>query len=140
MQFRELGTTGIGISEIGFGAWAIGGEMGGKQDDTDSMAALHRALDLGCNFDTALAYGNGHSEGVIRDALKERAVRNSVVIATKVPPKNYQWDPPLRVRIGKVFPNDWIVKCCHLSPPEISPRLGHGVDSGLIPKTDRRSQ
>lgn len=116
MQFRELGKTGIRVSEIGFGAWAIGGEMWGKQDDADSMAALHRALDLGCNFfDTALAYGNGHSERLIRDVLKERGVLKDVVIATKVPPKNYVWDPPLSVRIGKAFPGDWIVKCCHRS-------------------------
>lgn len=116
MQFRELGSTGIRVSEIGFGAWPIGGEMWGGQDDADSVAALHRALDFGCNFfDTALSYGNGHSEKLINQVLKERGVLNEVVIATKVPPKNSFWDPPLSMAIGKEFPGDWIIKCCERS-------------------------
>ena len=116
MQFRELGKTGIKVSEIGFGAWAIGGEMWGKQDDADSIAALHKALDLGCNFfDTALAYGDGHSEKLIHQVLKERGGLNDVVIATKVPPKNGVWDPPTSTPIGKEFPPGWIVKCCERS-------------------------
>jgi aryl-alcohol dehydrogenase-like predicted oxidoreductase len=116
MQFRELGKTGIQVSEIGFGAWAIGGEMWGKQDDDDSIAALHKALDLGCNFfDTALAYGNGHSEKLIQRVLKERGVLNEVIVATKVPPMNDHWDPPTSMPIGKAFPPDWIIQCCERS-------------------------
>ncbi len=62
MQYRTFGKLGWQVSSIGFGAWAIGGWWG-PQEDAVSLAALHRALDLGCNFiDTARVYGNGHSE------------------------------------------------------------------------------
>ncbi len=116
MQFRELGKTGIKVSEIGFGAWAIGGKMWGKQTDADSIAALHKALDLGCTFfDTALAYGDGHSEKLIRRVFKERGVLNDMIIATKVPPKNGQWDPPTNLPISQEFPGAWIIECCERS-------------------------
>lgn len=67
----QLGTTGLEITRVGFGAWAIGGagwEFGwGPQEDEDSIAAIHRALELGVNWiDTAAAYGFGRSEQVIR--------------------------------------------------------------------------
>ena len=82
MQFRELGKTGIKVSEIGFGAWAIGGEMWGKQDDADSIAALHKALDLGYTFlDTAALYGFGANEALIGGTLKAR--RGEYVLASK---------------------------------------------------------
>ena len=62
MKYRELGSIGWKISEISFGAWAIGGSWG-KQSDEESMATLHRAVDLGVNFiDTADVYGDGRSE------------------------------------------------------------------------------
>src|SRR5207237_7069670 len=65
MQYRTFGRTNWQVSEIGFGAWAIGGSWG-PQSDADSLAALERALDLGCNFiDTAQGYGEGHSERII---------------------------------------------------------------------------
>ena len=64
MRSRTLGRTGVSVSEIGFGAWAIGGGWG-EQKEEDSIAALHRALDLGCTFiDTAAGYGDGHSVGL----------------------------------------------------------------------------
>ncbi len=73
MKYRKLGKTGWEISEIGFGAWAIGGDAWGIQKDEDSLAALEKALDLGVNFiDTAQAYGNGHSEMLIGKVLKKR--------------------------------------------------------------------
>ena len=80
MQRRELGTTGLDLSVIGFGAWAIGGgdwvEGWGPQDDDDSIAAIHRALESGVNWiDTAGAYGLGHSEVVIERALRGLAER-----------------------------------------------------------------
>lgn len=72
MQYRTFGKTGLGISEIGFGAWAIGGTWG-RTDDSESRAALHAALDAGTNFiDTADVYGDGHSERLIAAVLKER--------------------------------------------------------------------
>ena len=77
MRHRGFGTTGVPVSEIGFGAWAIGGSWGPQQDE-DSVAALHRALDLGVNFiDTAAGYGDGHSERIIGRVLKERQASRS---------------------------------------------------------------
>ena len=82
MEYRELGRTGWKVSTISFGAWAIGGTWG-NVDDTDSLAALHRALDLGVNFfDTADVYGDGHSEKLLAKLRKER--RESFYVATKV--------------------------------------------------------
>ena len=81
MQYRELGHTGWKVSSISFGAWAIGGTWG-PVDDRDSLAALHRALDLGVNFfDTADVYGDGHSERLLAQLRKER--REPFIIATK---------------------------------------------------------
>jgi aryl-alcohol dehydrogenase-like predicted oxidoreductase len=91
MKHRVLGKLDWKVSEIGFGSWAIGSNWG-AQSDEESVKALHRALDLGCNFiDTALAYGNGRSERVIAQALKGQP-KGSVHVATKVPP---------------VLPGDW---------------------------------
>lgn len=81
MNYRELGRTGWKVSEISFGAWAIG-SMWGAVDDQDSLAALHRAIDLGVNFiDTADVYGNGHSERLIARLRKER--KEQIIVATK---------------------------------------------------------
>lgn len=81
MNYRELGRTGWRVSEVSFGAWAIGGSWG-SVDDRESIAALHKALDLGVNFiDTADVYGDGHSERLIAGVLKER--REEVIVATK---------------------------------------------------------
>jgi aryl-alcohol dehydrogenase-like predicted oxidoreductase len=82
MQYRTLGRTGWNISPIGFGAWAIGGNAWGTTDDKTSLAALHRAIDLGVNFiDTADVFGNGHSEQLIAQVRKARG--EQLVIATK---------------------------------------------------------
>ena len=72
MHYRKLGPTEAEISEIGFGAWGIGGNQwqGGKDDE--SLRALHRAFELGVNLvDTALAYGEGHSEKLVGQAVQE---------------------------------------------------------------------
>jgi aryl-alcohol dehydrogenase-like predicted oxidoreductase len=82
MQYRTLGRTGLRVSDVGFGAMTIGGEIFGATDDQESLRALHRALDLGMNFiDTADAYGRGHSEELLGQILKTR--RNDVILATK---------------------------------------------------------
>ena len=66
MKYRAFGRTGWKISEVSFGAWAIG-ESWGPVDDTESMAAMHKAIDTGVNFiDTADGYGDGHSERLER--------------------------------------------------------------------------
>ncbi|HZL42235.1 MAG TPA: aldo/keto reductase [Verrucomicrobiae bacterium] len=81
MQYRELGRTGWKVSAISFGAWAIGGTWG-SVEDKESLAALHRALDLGVNFfDTADVYGDGRSERLLAQLRKER--RENFYIATK---------------------------------------------------------
>jgi aryl-alcohol dehydrogenase-like predicted oxidoreductase len=81
MKYRELGKTGMKISEVSFGAWAIGADWG-SVDDKDSLAALHRAIDLGINFiDTADVYGMGRSERLIARLRKERS--EQIYVATK---------------------------------------------------------
>jgi len=81
MQYRELGRTGWNVSEISFGAWAIGAGWG-PVDDQESLAALHRAIDLGVNFiDTADVYGDGRSEQLIARVRKERS--EELIVATK---------------------------------------------------------
>lgn len=82
MEYRPLGRTGWNISEIGFGAWGIGGDAWGNTDDTTSIAALHRAIDLGVNFiDTADVYGDGRSEQLIAKTRKLRS--EQLIVATK---------------------------------------------------------
>ena len=82
MHYRTLGRTGLRVSDVGFGAMTIGGEIFGATDDQESLRALHRALDIGMNFiDTADAYGRGHSEELLGQLLKTR--RKDVVLATK---------------------------------------------------------
>jgi aryl-alcohol dehydrogenase-like predicted oxidoreductase len=82
MEYRELGRTGFRVSSVSFGAWAIGGTWG-SVDDRQSLAALHRAVDLGVNFfDTADVYGDGHSERLLAQLKRERS--EEIIIATKV--------------------------------------------------------
>jgi aryl-alcohol dehydrogenase-like predicted oxidoreductase len=76
MQMRKLGNSDLHITRVGYGAWAIGGSgwqfAWGSQDDNESIAAIHRALELGANWiDTAAVYGLGHSEEVVGRALKD---------------------------------------------------------------------
>jgi len=83
MEYRTLGRTGWKVSTIGFGAWAIGGDAWGQTDDRQSLATLHRAIDLGVNFiDTADVYGDGHSERLIAQLRRERG--EQIIVATKV--------------------------------------------------------
>src|SRR5712692_6119107 len=82
MEYRPLGRTGWNISEIGFGAWGIGGDAWGNTDDATSLAAVHRAIDLGVNFiDTADVYGDGRSERLIAQVRKSRS--EQLIVATK---------------------------------------------------------
>lgn len=82
MEYRDLGRTGLKVSEIGFGAWAIGGDAWGPVEDADSLAAMERALELGINFiDTADVYGEGHSESLVSKVIS--GSRDEVVLSTK---------------------------------------------------------
>src|SRR5580765_4723020 len=91
MIYRKLGRTNLQVSDIGFGAWGIGGKqwLGGQDDE--SVAALRHAIELGVNLiDTALAYGDGHSEQLVGQVVRESGA-GKVYVATKVPPKNRIW-------------------------------------------------
>lgn len=114
MLYRTLGKTGYRVSEIGFGAWGIGGSMWQGSDDDMSLAALAAALEAGLDFiDTALAYGDGHSEQLVARALRGRP--GHVVVATKIPPKNYQWPAQRAVPLRKVFPASYVRRCAERS-------------------------
>ncbi len=116
MKTRELGKTKIKVSEIGFGSHALGGIKWGPQKDSDSIAALHKAIDLGCTFfDTALVYGDGNSEKLIGTVLKERNCVDDVIVATKVPPENGFTYPKQIGTIKDAFPKDWISECLEKS-------------------------
>ena len=108
MNYRTLGKTGYKISDIGFGAWAIGGSSWGPQSDSDSIRALHRAIDNGVNFiDTAQGYGDGHSERLIAKVLKER--EETVYVATKTPAKAPgHWPPAAHERWQDRYPEDYL--------------------------------
>ncbi|HZU87568.1 MAG TPA: aldo/keto reductase [Anaerolineaceae bacterium] len=108
MNYRRLGKTDLHISEIGFGAWGIGGGWG-IQDDAGALAALRRAFDLGVNFyDTAAVYGDGHSETLIGQAF--HADRDKVIIASKIPPKTYKWPVGPGTPLAETFPRAWIIE------------------------------
>lgn len=88
MEYHELGSSGIKVSEVCLGTWTIGGKQWIGVDDEKSIETIHTALDSGINFiDTAHAYGHGHAEKIIGEALKGR--RKEAVICTKVA---YRWD------------------------------------------------
>ncbi|MBT2482725.1 aldo/keto reductase [Streptomyces sp. ISL-94] len=102
MRYRELGRSGLSVSEIGYGAWGIGasGWVGATEDE--SLRALHRSIDLGVNLiDTARGYGD--SERIVGRVVRERA-GDQVYVATKVPPKNRVWPAPGGLDPSEAFP------------------------------------
>lgn len=106
MQYRNLGKTGLKVSEIGLGAWAMGSQWG-PINDAESVCTIERAVELGCNFiDTAFAYGEGRSERTVAQAFKEMGKR--VLVATKVPPKNRIWPATTDMAIKTCYPRDYI--------------------------------
>jgi len=110
MRYRKLGKTSFELSEIGYGAWGIGGMewLGGNDDE--SLRALHTAIEHGLNFiDTALAYGEGHSEQLVGQVVRKAG--RPIVVATKVPPKNQLWPARPGIGIDQVFPYDYIIEC-----------------------------
>src|SRR5215470_13279188 len=113
-EMRPLGQTGIEVSAVGIGTWAIGSGWG-QQSEDESVAALHRALDLGCRLiDTAQAYGNGQSERVIARVFNERGER--VPVATKIPPMDLDWaTTPAVSKIRDKYPARYITERCEVS-------------------------
>jgi aryl-alcohol dehydrogenase-like predicted oxidoreductase len=108
MRYRKLGRTGFEIGDIGYGAWGIGGRQWLGGDDEEALRALRTAIDLGLNFiDTALAYGDGHSERLAGNAV--RAAGRRVYVATKAPPKN-GWPVPPGADLSQVYPHEYVVE------------------------------
>lgn len=106
MKTRSFGPRGDTVSEIGFGAWAIGGGWG-PQNDRDSLDALEAALDRGVTLiDTAAGYGNGKSERLIADVLQKR--RERVCVATKIPPMAGPWPPSPYCKVEDRYPEDYL--------------------------------
>jgi aryl-alcohol dehydrogenase-like predicted oxidoreductase len=110
MRYRTLGRTDREVSEVGYGAWGIGGKQWKGGTDDESLSALRRALEIGLNFiDTALAYGDGHSEKLVGRVVKQAP--HPVFVATKVPPMNRVWPAAPGSNIQDVFPYEYIVRC-----------------------------
>jgi aryl-alcohol dehydrogenase-like predicted oxidoreductase len=114
VNYRRLGRTGLEVSEVGYGAWGIGKDAWIGAEDDESLSALNRAIDLGLNFiDTALAYGEGHSERLVGQVVRDR--EETVYVATKIPPKNRIWPAPSGLHPDEVFPGDYVKECTETS-------------------------
>ncbi len=123
MKTRHLGRTGYTVSEIGFGAWGIGGAMWQGGDDDAALAALAAAFDLGVNVvDTALAYGDGHSEKLVGRAVAQR--RETIVVASKIPPEDRVWPALPGTTLASVYSADYVKRCAETS----AANLGRPVD------------
>src|SRR6201997_2589103 len=108
MNFRRFGRTGWQVGEIGYGMWGMAGWTGSQ--DAESLASLQRAIDLGCNFfDTAWAYGDGHSDELIGKILKRNSGQR-LYVASKIPPKNRKWPASPEYAYAEVFPRDHVIE------------------------------
>lgn len=106
MIYRTFGRTGWNVSEVGYGMWGMAGWTG--SDDEESQKSLDHAVARGCNFfDTAWAYGDGHSEALLGKALKRHAGKR-LYAATKIPPKNRKWPARPEYALDDVYPPDYI--------------------------------
>ncbi len=109
MRYRSLGKTGLKVSEVGYGAWGISRAQWVGAEDEESLRSLRAAREAGVNFyDTALAYGDGHSERLIAQCFGHS---NDVVIASKVPPKDYVWSVKPGTPLRNTFPREYVVDC-----------------------------
>ena len=106
MHYRTFGRTGWHVSEIGYGMWGMGGWTG--SEDEESLRSLQRAVELGCNFfDTAWAYGDGHSERLLGQLVRAHP-DTRLYTATKIPPKNRKWPARPDDSLDDAFPPDHI--------------------------------
>ena len=118
MRYRTLGRTGFEVSDIAHGLWGMSGWS--ESDDKQSREAIQLAIDLGCNFfDTAWAYGNGKSDGLLGEALANNKDKR-IYAASKIPPKNLQWPASPKYKYEEVFPADHVLKYTKL----IAKKLG----------------
>lgn len=106
MDYRRFGRIGWMVSEIGYGMWGMAGWSG--SDDNESLQSLQRAIDLGCNFfDTAWAYGDGHSEKLLGQKIRNNPNKR-LYAATKIPPKNREWPSKREFTLEDCFPPEYI--------------------------------
>src|SRR3990170_3306345 len=106
MRYRTFGRTGWQVGDVGYGMWGMGEWR--DSDDEESMRSLHRAVELGCNFfDTAWAYGAGHSEKLLGQLVRAHPGKK-LYTATKIPPKNRQWPSKPDFSLDETFPPDHI--------------------------------
>jgi aryl-alcohol dehydrogenase-like predicted oxidoreductase len=113
VKYRRFGRTDWQVSEMGYGMWGMAGWTG--SDDAESLQSLQRAADLGCNFfDTAWAYGNGHSEELLGRLLRDNPGRQ-IYTATKIPPKNQKWPSRPEFTLDDCFPPEHIDDYVHRS-------------------------
>jgi aryl-alcohol dehydrogenase-like predicted oxidoreductase len=113
IHLRPLGRTGLQVTEIGYGAWGIGADMWKGARDDESLTALRRYVELGGNFiDTAMGYGDGHSEELVGRVAREH---EGIYVATKASPKNGEWPAAPGTAAAEAFPGDWVVRCTEAS-------------------------
>ncbi|HBY96320.1 MAG: aldo/keto reductase [Ardenticatenaceae bacterium] len=106
MRYRMFGRTDWPVSEVGYGLWGMGAWT--ASDDEQSRQALQLAVDLGCNFfDTAWAYGDGHSEKLLGELVRANPDKR-LYTATKIPPKNFRWPSHRGDPLEEAFPPDHI--------------------------------
>jgi len=108
MKYRRFGRVGWMVSEIGYGMWGMAGWTG--SDDEESLTSLQLSVDLGCTFfDTAWAYGDGHSENLLGQIVRANPVRK-LYTATKIPPKNRKWPSRREHSLDDCYPPEYIKK------------------------------
>ncbi|MBN1680123.1 MAG: aldo/keto reductase [Anaerolineae bacterium] len=106
MKYRKFGRLGWDVSDMGYGMWGMGGWTG--SDDAESMRSLERAVELGCTFfDTAWAYGSGHSERLLGELVRAHP-DTRLITASKIPPKNRKWPSKPDFNIQDTFPAEHI--------------------------------
>jgi aryl-alcohol dehydrogenase-like predicted oxidoreductase len=121
MKYRKFGGSGIEVSDIAHGLWGMGGWSG--SNDTESMAALQLAVDLGCNFfDSAWAYGDGKSDSLLGQIIAKNSSKR-LYSASKIPPKNLRWPASPKYNYQDVFPPEHVFKYADLIRKKI------GIDS-----------
>ncbi len=114
MNYRGFGRTGWKVSEIGYGMWGLAGWTG--SDEAETLRSLHRAVELGCNFfDTAWAYGDGKSEQILAQILREHKNDSAaggpdkhLYVATKIPPKNRRWPSRRNFTLDDCYPPEHV--------------------------------
>jgi aryl-alcohol dehydrogenase-like predicted oxidoreductase len=118
MKYRRFGRTGWQVSEIGYGMWGMADWAG--SDDVQSLRSLQTAVELGCNFfDTAWAYGEGHSERLLNQVIRQNPGKR-LYTATKIPPKNRKWPSRREFSLDDCYPPEYIDDYVHRSLENIA--------------------